>query len=190
MFISVRSLILFHFEQRSASFTNIPSLTFAVEKKMFYKGISFIFWIFARCSTWCLIGNRRFDHSEINGSSLSIMTTSYWERRRLKSLASRLFAQLFVQAQIKVNIKAPRHWLLPEKSTCDQWFPSQRASNAENVSIWWRFHEQPQCRPLPGVMTLSWATPIQTVARRDIGSRITSVCGEFNIWKIALRYTY
>ena len=32
------------------------------------------------------------------------------------------------------KIKAPRHWPL--------WgdFPSQRASNAENVSIWWRHH--------------------------------------------------
>ena len=28
--------------------------------------------------------------------------------------ASRLFAQLFVQAQIKENIKAPRHWPLWE----------------------------------------------------------------------------
>ena len=26
------------------------------------------------------------------------------------------------------------------KSTGDCWFPSQRASNAENVSIWWRHH--------------------------------------------------
>ena len=31
---------------------------------------------------------------------------------RLKSRASRLFAQLFVQAQIKEDIKALRHWPL------------------------------------------------------------------------------
>ena len=27
------------------------------------------------------------------------------------------------------------------ESTADRWFPSQRASNAENVSIWWRHHD-------------------------------------------------
>ena len=38
------------------------------------------------------------------------------------------------------NIKAPRHWPLLGGSTGDRWFPSQRASNAKNVSIWWRHH--------------------------------------------------
>ena len=47
----------------------------------------------------------------------------------------RLFAQASVQAQIKENIKVPRHWAL-----WFRWFPSQRASNAENVSIWWCHH--------------------------------------------------
>ena len=46
-----------------------------------------------------------------------------------------MFAQPFVHAQITENI--PGHWSL--------WgvtgeFPAQRASNAENVSIWWRHH--------------------------------------------------
>ena len=52
---------------------------------------------------------------------------------RLKSPASRWFAQPFVSAQI---IKAPRHCGL-----CEENSPSQRASNAENVSIWWRHHD-------------------------------------------------
>ena len=43
----------------------------------------------------------------------------------------RLFAQPFVQAQIKENTKAPRHWPLWGKFN----------SNTENVSIWWRHHE-------------------------------------------------
>ena len=34
----------------------------------------------------------------------------------------------------KKHIKAPRH--------CSLWFPPQRVSNAENVSIWWRHHEE------------------------------------------------
>ena len=38
----------------------------------------------------------------------SITVTSWFARWCLKSLASRLFAQLFVQAQMKENIKVPR----------------------------------------------------------------------------------
>ena len=45
--------------------------------------------------------------------------------------------------QIKVNIKAPRHWPLCGEFTGTGEFPAQRASNAENVSIWWRHHEIP-----------------------------------------------
>ena len=63
-------------------------------------------------------------------------------RWRLKSPASRLFTQPFIQAQIKENIKAPRHWPL-----CGE-FPAQMASNAENVSIWWRHHELLVCASL------------------------------------------
>ena len=41
-----------------------------------------------------------------------ITVTSQWARWRLKSPASWVFTQLFIQAQIKENIKAPRHWPL------------------------------------------------------------------------------
>ena len=51
-----------------------------------------------------------------------------------KSPASPLFTQPFIRAQIKENIKAPRHWPL-----CGE-FTAQMASNAENISIWWRHH--------------------------------------------------
>ena len=49
--------------------------------------------------------------------------TSLWARWRLKSRASRLFIQPFIQAQIKENIKAPRHWLLWEEFTVTGEFP-------------------------------------------------------------------
>ena len=52
---------------------------------------------------------------------------------RLKSPASRLFAQSFIQTQIKEYIKSPRHWPL-----CV--VPAQMASNSEDVSILWRHH--------------------------------------------------
>ena len=41
-------------------------------------------------------------------------------------------------AQIKENTKAPRHWPLWGESTGG--FPTQRTSNAENISISWRHH--------------------------------------------------
>ena len=44
-------------------------------------------------------------------------------RWHLKSPASRLFTQPFIHAQIKVNIKAPRHWPLCGEFTGDQWIP-------------------------------------------------------------------
>ena len=71
---------------------------------------------------------------------LFITMTSQWPRWRLKSPASQLFTQPFIQTQIKENIKAPRHWPLCGEFTGDRWNPAQRASYAENVSIWWRHH--------------------------------------------------
>ena len=52
-------------------------------------------------------------------------------------LLNRLFKE-----HIKENIKAPRHWPLWGELTGE--FPAQRASNAENVSIWWRHHDTVQ----------------------------------------------
>ena len=50
---------------------------------------------------------------------VSITMTSYWARWRLKSPASGLFAQTFIQVQIKGNIKAPLHW--PFKRGIHRW---------------------------------------------------------------------
>ena len=65
-----------------------------------------------------------------------ITMTSWWARWRLKSPASLLFTQPFIQTQIKEIVKAMRHWPL-----CGE-FPTQKASNAENVSMWWRHHDK------------------------------------------------
>ena len=80
-------------------------------------------------------------------NNVYIAVMSEWARFRLKSPASRLFAQPFVQAQIKENIKTPRHW------PCEGM--PQRASNAENVSIWWRHHVIAVCvcQDFPAVWT-------------------------------------
>ena len=53
----------------------------------------------------------------------------------------RLFIQLFIQAQIKENIIAPRHWPLRGEFTGDRWIPRTKGSDAENVSNWWRHHD-------------------------------------------------
>ena len=58
-----------------------------------------------------------------------------------QSPASRLFTQLFIQVQIKENIKASRHWPLCGEFAGTGEFPAQRASNAENGPIWWRHYE-------------------------------------------------
>ena len=42
-------------------------------------------------------------------------------RQSLKSPASPLFTQSFIQTQIKENIKAPRHWPLCGEFTGDRW---------------------------------------------------------------------
>ena len=92
-----------------------------------------------------------------------ITVTSFWARWRLKSPASRLFAQPFVQSQIKENIQAPRHWPLWGEITglgnspVISEFPAERARKAKDVSIWWRHHE----------------------SRRIIITEITSVVGSY-----------
>ena len=53
-----------------------------------------------------------------------------------QSPASPLFTQPFIEAQIKENIETPRQWPLRGE------FPAQTARNAENVSIWWRHHDE------------------------------------------------
>ena len=55
---------------------------------------------------------------------------------RLKSPASRSFAQSFVQVHIKERINSHRHWPFWGESTGR--LPSHRASNPEDISIWWR----------------------------------------------------
>ena len=69
------------------------------------------------------------------------ITVTSWARWRLKSPASRLFTQPFVLAQIKENIQTPRHWPLWEEPPVTGGFPSQRISNAQNISISWRHHD-------------------------------------------------
>ena len=62
-------------------------------------------------------GSRSIKHHREHCSNV-IMSVMAW---RLKLPASRLFTQPFIQAQIKENTKAPRHWTLWEEFTGDRW---------------------------------------------------------------------
>ena len=52
-----------------------------------------------------------------------------------------VYSTVYSDADKKKNIKAPRHWLLCGEFTGTGEFPAQRASYAENVSIWWRHRD-------------------------------------------------
>ena len=83
--------------------------------------------------------------SPINSTVVMLFSTIVFRasssHSRLKSPASRLFTQSFIQTQMKENIKAPRHWPLCGEFTGPGEFPAQRSSYAENVSIWCRHHD-------------------------------------------------
>ena len=74
----------------------------------------------------------------------ALCVTSQWPLWYLKSPASRLLAQTFVQVHMNENIKDPRFWPLWGNPSVTGGFPSQRASNAESVSIWLHHHDAPQ----------------------------------------------
>ena len=73
---------------------------------------------------------------------VSITVTSQWARWRLRSPASRLFTQPFIQAQNKENIKAPRHRPLWGEFTGDRWIPRTKGQLRGKcfhlmTSYWW-----------------------------------------------------
>ena len=57
---------------------------------------------------------------ENHWSPLQWRHNEWWH---LKSPASWLFTQAFIQVQIKENINAPRRWLLWGEFNGDQWIP-------------------------------------------------------------------
>ena len=52
-----------------------------------------------------------------------------------------LLTQPFIQAQIKENIKAPRHWPLCGEFTGDRWIPRTNGQQWGKFSIGWRHHD-------------------------------------------------
>ena len=75
---------------------------------------------------------------------INYIVTSKWVRWRFKSPVSRLFAQLFVQAQIEETSKLRVTGLCEGNPPVTGGFPSQSASKAENASILLCHHGRPQ----------------------------------------------
>ena len=60
----------------------------------------------------------------VPGNKCGNCSTLQWRHNgRLKSPASGLFTQPFIQTRIKENIKAPRHWPLCGEFTSHRWIP-------------------------------------------------------------------
>ena len=67
--------------------------------------------------------------------------TSYWARWRLKSAASWLFTQPVFRRRSKKTSKLRVTGHCEGNSPVTGELTTQRASKAENISIWWRHHE-------------------------------------------------
>ena len=64
----------------------------------------------------------------------------------MSAIASQITSLTIVNSTIYLdaderNINAPRHWPYVGNSPVTGEFPAQMASDAENVSIWWRHHD-------------------------------------------------
>ena len=75
---------------------------------------------------------------------VNFLETLHWRHNDEDSVSNHqphvcLLNRLFRRRSKKTS-KAPRHWPLCGEFTGTGEFPAQRASNAENVSIWWRHH--------------------------------------------------
>ena len=80
----------------------------------------------------------------LNSNCRSPCITLQWHHNECDgiSAASWLFAQPFVQAQIKGTAKLHVTGFCEGNLPVTGEFPAQRASNMENVFIWWHHHEK------------------------------------------------
>ena len=104
-----------------------------------------------QCSRWR--GHLHFPEPTMTQAIEHITVTSWWARWCFKSPASPLFTQLFIQVQIKENIKAPRHWPLCGEFTGDRWIPRTKDRFRGKC-----FH----------LMTLSWLLRTATKGSTDM----------------------
>ena len=109
---------------------------------------------------------------------LYITKTLYWARWRLKSQALDYLLNRLFRRRSKKASKLRVTGLCEGKSPVTGEFPAQRASIAENASIWWR-HHQYFCWNLGGHMAVihNWATTSATTSQTTDNSTVCStVC--------------
>ena len=91
---------------------------------------------------------------------------------------------------MKENIKAPRHWPLCGEFTDDRWIPRIMASNAENVSIWWRHHIVFNWIAVASQLWESTRMVMQMMAARRHASRHDEIKGDNAAQKMLKHYPY
>ena len=119
--------------------------------------------------------------SEPHSRNDNIHGTRHYNDVTMSTMASQMTSLTIVYStviptQIKENVKAPRHWPFCEEFTGTGQFPTQRASNAENVSIWWRRHHgwcQFYCLPLSQTLQRPFSSPQVSESFNDSTMLIT-----------------
>ena len=129
------------------------------------------------CSYHCVVKNRCLCKSLQNVTMVTWNDALYcslqWRLNEHDGFsnhpASRLFAQPFVQAQIKGSIKAPRSWPFWGETTVDQWIP---LTKAQWRKIW--FHLMTSSY---SIITWCFHTlwPCATIWRHEFGSPLTQL---------------
>ena len=81
-------------------------------------------------------------------------------RRQVTVMASRITGQSNVCSTVRSdcqhrNIKGPRYCPFVMRIHCDRWFPTQKESNMENASFWWRHNGLKDSRSRRDVTRLS-----------------------------------
>ena len=106
----------------------------------------------------------------------------------LKSPASRLFTQPFIQAQIWETSKLRVTGLCVGNSPLTGDFPTQRSSNAENVSIWWRHQKDAiKWKYFPSLLALCAGKP--PMNNRDAGD-LRRHCAHYYVIVMWIRLLY
>ena len=81
-----------------------------------------------------------------NDDEVAIMSGFHYNDVIMRSTASQItslpivYQTVYSSTDQRKHQLAPSHWPLWGEFTGDRWIPAQKASNAENVSIWWRHH--------------------------------------------------
>ena len=110
------------------------------------------------CELWGqFVSNLKFYHDSVSGTGqaprpdqdeMLCWNSLRWRHNEHNGVSNHqphdFLLNLFFKAQIKENFKVPRHWPLSEgNSSVTGEFHAQRASSADNISIWWRYHVFP-----------------------------------------------